>query len=214
MEAENKKSNKGNVVLTVIAILTLLVAIVGATFAYFTATITGNSTDDNVKVTTDTYGINITGLDDGAIELVNQNLPQNEAGQDYTISKSFSVASTSNQERSIKINLEDVANTFCQTVNAQTDADCAESGSVNVSDEIYYTLEKCTSNGTGCTVVEGKEKVATPTSDIIVYTDSIAAKGTNYYRITFGVKNKDVEQNYNQGKSFSTKVSISENVES
>lgn len=48
---------KGNtVLLTVIAIATLLVAIVGATFAYFTASISGNDTASSVIVETASLG--------------------------------------------------------------------------------------------------------------------------------------------------------------
>ena len=44
---------KKNVIfLSVIAVATLLTAVIGTTFAYFTATITGNETSKNVNVTT------------------------------------------------------------------------------------------------------------------------------------------------------------------
>ena len=44
---------KKNVIfLSVIAVATLLTAVIGTTFAYFTATVTGNETSKNVNVTT------------------------------------------------------------------------------------------------------------------------------------------------------------------
>lgn len=48
MEERNNKSN--TMILTVIAIATLLVAVIGATFAYFTATIENNETESRVIV--------------------------------------------------------------------------------------------------------------------------------------------------------------------
>ena len=46
-----KDNNKGSmIILTVIGIATLLVAVIGATFAYFTATVTGNVEEATVQV--------------------------------------------------------------------------------------------------------------------------------------------------------------------
>ena len=49
-----------------------------------------------------------------------------------------------------------------------------------------------------------------PTTDTIVHYDNIAANGTNGYKVVVGLKNKNVAQDYNQGKSFSAKVTVSE----
>ncbi len=49
MEERDNKSN--TMLLTIIAIATLLVAVIGATFAYFTAQITGQETASTIKVT-------------------------------------------------------------------------------------------------------------------------------------------------------------------
>ena len=51
---ETKKGN--TVLLTVIAVATLLVAVVGATFAYFTASVAGNDTASSVVVKTAQIG--------------------------------------------------------------------------------------------------------------------------------------------------------------
>lgn len=50
-----KENNKGSmIILTVIGIATLLVAVIGATFAYFTVQIQGNVTETTVQVTSST----------------------------------------------------------------------------------------------------------------------------------------------------------------
>ena len=62
MMEENNRDNSGRkntILLTVIGVSTLLVALVGATFAYFTAQLSGNPTNDNVNITTDTYGLTV-----------------------------------------------------------------------------------------------------------------------------------------------------------
>ena len=49
-----EKKNSNTVLLTVIGVATLLVALVGATFAYFTATVSQNTANGTVDVTTST----------------------------------------------------------------------------------------------------------------------------------------------------------------
>lgn len=53
-----KENNKGSmIILTIIGIATLLVAVIGATFAYFTAVIQGNPTEPNATVQSKTLGV-------------------------------------------------------------------------------------------------------------------------------------------------------------
>ena len=73
---------KNTVLLTIIAVAVLLVAVVGATFAYFTATSTGSKTQ-TVKVTTDT--INESTFNPGTAITLNANLTNfGKAGEEYT----------------------------------------------------------------------------------------------------------------------------------
>lgn len=57
MEMEERSYRKNNILLVVIGIATLLVAIVSATFAYFTATITRTNETNSVIIKTATIGI-------------------------------------------------------------------------------------------------------------------------------------------------------------
>ncbi len=70
----NKIINK-NIVLTLVVVLTILVALIAGTYAYFTASVTGNTTASSVIVTTaknltlsfaDTDTINLTNVYPGA----------------------------------------------------------------------------------------------------------------------------------------------------
>lgn len=55
-------SEKGNIILlTVIAVATLLVAVVGATFAYFSATMNGNESSATIEVTSGTLSVEYNG---------------------------------------------------------------------------------------------------------------------------------------------------------
>ena len=56
------KENKGNtILLTVIGIATLLIAVVGATFAYFSAVLSGNETDTTIRITSGTLATRFDG---------------------------------------------------------------------------------------------------------------------------------------------------------
>lgn len=53
---DNSKTN--TLLLTVIGVATLLVAVIGATFAYFTAQVSGSETTSTVKMNAGTLSIN------------------------------------------------------------------------------------------------------------------------------------------------------------
>ena len=56
-----KESKRNNILLTVIGIATLLIAVVGATFAYFTAVLSGQESATTVTINAGTLGITFTG---------------------------------------------------------------------------------------------------------------------------------------------------------
>ena len=107
MNDNNKKGN--TVLLTIIAVATLLVAVVGATFAYFTATVTGNDTASSVLVTTAKIGT-ITYENGQELKLENA-LPGSEKSIDFTIKSD--TTSTDGVRYSIK--WVDVTNDFTTT---------------------------------------------------------------------------------------------------
>ena len=68
------KEGKGNrILLTIVAIATLLVAVVGATFAYFTAVLSGQESATTVKVISGSIG---TVIDGGSVITVANIYPQ------------------------------------------------------------------------------------------------------------------------------------------
>lgn len=93
----NENGGKGNtVLLTVIGIATLLVVVVGATFAYFAAVVTGNETASTMKITAAETGtaITLTGVNDPIN--VTGIYPREEAWvvRDLTLTKPADVGST------------------------------------------------------------------------------------------------------------------------
>ncbi len=202
---------KNIIIITICISLAFLFTMFGMTFAYFSATITGNATNNNVSVTTETYGINVTyKTGSSTISLLNQSLKKGETSP--TTSLMFQVTSTSNIARAINIELQGVSNTFCQTVADYNATTCGTNAAQNVASEVSYDLLSCTdSNYSSCTT-----KVSTgafPTANQIIGSGlSIAQKGTNYYKLTVTLKNEEHLQNYNQGKSLSAKVIVSEKI--
>lgn len=75
---------KNTMLLTIIAVATLLVAVVGATFAYFTATSSGNAAS-NVDVTTETVSsIVVDAQDDVTLEVTAAQMAEAVEGTTYT----------------------------------------------------------------------------------------------------------------------------------
>jgi len=116
--------NKNVVFLTVIAIATLLTAVVGTTFAYFTATVTGNTTATATTVSTATIGVTYS---DGDTVTGTNIVPG------WSKTKDISVNNTSGSTLYYTIKWTAVTNNFT------TPAD------------LVYTLTKTSTNGTNVT---------------------------------------------------------------
>lgn len=208
-----KKSNKNEILLITISVAVLLFTIIGATYAYFSATITGNATTNNVSATTETCKMTVSYKDNSnSISLTNIAAPK--GGGNITKDLYFGVTSTCNSQRKININLDVTTNTFCQKVTAQNDKACNDtSGQTDVSKELYYIINSCTDATYKTCTTSVKVATAVPKATGSLITDQIiAANGSNYYKLTIGFENKNVPQDYNQGKSFSGKVVIAENI--
>ena len=113
---------KKNVIfLSVIAVATLLTAVVGTTFAYFTATVSGNQSANNVTVSTDTLAV--TYAQTSSISVANW-VPGKSAAMRFTVANS--------SKNDTKFNLvwnKGVTNTIADAADAK---------------DITYTLYSCT----------------------------------------------------------------------
>lgn len=104
-------NGKGNLVLlTIIAVATLLVAVVGATFAYFGATMNGNESETPIEVTGGTISVEYDGNKSVNISGITANV------NDTILSKSFDVTGvvTGSNNLNYIANLVVTNNTFLE----------------------------------------------------------------------------------------------------
>lgn len=104
------ENRKNTILLTVIAVATLLVAVVGATFAYFTAQGTG-SKQKQIEVTSETIDSMAFYIDkDIDIEATTANFTNNESGPNSNVTDTITAKATFNANNS-------QAAEFCYTVD-------------------------------------------------------------------------------------------------
>lgn len=177
------ENNKGQTIfLSVVGIATLLVAIIGATFAWFSATVTGNDTASSVVVETATIGITYT--DGNEINLQNA-LPG------ATASKTFTVAATrgSTIDQSYTINWDITAFNFANKA------------------DLVYSLTG-TPDGDGTAVNKSETAMPTSTGTSEIGTGTLKPDESHSYNLTVTFKETGSDQNANQGKSFAGKIQV------
>lgn len=95
-------SNKGNMVLlTIIAVATLLVAVVGATFAYFSATMDGSESSTTIEVTSGTLSVEY--ADNAKIGFTNPGVGELAAAKEFTTTGVVTGSSNLNYEASLVV---------------------------------------------------------------------------------------------------------------
>ena len=180
MENNNKRQT---IFLSVVGIATLLVAIIGATFAWFSAQVTGNDTASSVIVQTATLGINYTNGNE--IKLLNA-IPGANQQKTFTISAD----ENANTNQSYKIKWDIV------------DFDFADKS------DLVYTLTG-TGNDAGGTLVNVASKTEVPTSSAAIDgTGILAPTETHTYTLYVEFKETGSDQNSNQGKKFAGKIQV------
>ena len=221
---------KKNVVfLTVLAIATLLTAVVGTTFAYFTATVTNKTTPTQTTVTT-ANAISVEYDDGAAVSLLNA-VPGASATKTFTVTNEGTEAVTYN------ISMKDITNQFvtnhgCVGATGADQSACeSASGTWTEYNDFVYSLTK---NGTqvfaskvvntriypreitdsrAYSKTNGKAQIGTgaesfvkamPTAEgTIIDNTELAAGATDEYVLTIYFIETDVNQNENaNGKTF------------
>lgn len=181
--------NKGQTIfLSVIGIATLLVAIVGATFAWFSATVEGN--DEASSITVQAAKIASVIFDDGNTVTMENALPGWSDSKTFTISRP--AGATANQGFSATL-------TYTNTAGA--------AGS-NIQD-MYYTLTRQLGSGEVTTIstdVQLNSTSATVPLNSGTFTSSSQEIYT--YVITFEFKETGLDQNSQQGASFAGLIQV------
>lgn len=148
---------KNTILLTVIAIATLLVAVVGATFAYFTATVTNEGTDKTQTVVK-TATLGITYKQGTKVDLGADVLPGK------TVTNTFDLENTGDYDTDVDISWDTLTNTF-------------------TSDNLVYTLTSTQGDGitTEIKVPTTAGKITTvtvPKRTSVTYTLTVTLKDT------------------------------------
>ena len=181
-----EKNPRGNtVLLTVIAVATLLVAVIGATFAYFTVSITGNDSATSVIVKTATLGIVYTSGDVLSLENLMPGDPRLA-----TETKEFIVRNDSTVDMEYSVMWSNVTNTFA------------------AGHDLSYSVVGTVTAGTGTT---GSVPAGTsvPSGDgAMMSSITILAGAEHTYVLTLAFPNTSSSQDAQQGKTFMGKISI------
>ena len=194
---------KKNVIfLSVIAVATLLTAVVGTTFAYFTATVTGNETSKNVNVTTANMSVVYTQGDKVSIAnlVPGQEIP----------AMTFKVKNSGQSAVDYKLAWQDVNKSW--TVES-----LAANGKGGVDTDIQYTISACDETYTTCnTVIHTATVLPNADGDITTAdTLTLAAGATAYYKVqVVFTDNKTAAQDALQGQTFGGTVVVSAAVQS
>ena len=196
-EMNEEKNSRGSIVLlTVIAIATLLVAIVGATFAYFTVTISGNDTATSILVKTATLGITYT---DGQA-IVAENIVPGQA----IPTRTFTIRNTSTIAMTYHVDWIEVINDRVDNSGAQ----------VPFQDLVFTVVGTITEQRTNLSDPAGTpQSITTPTnvpttSGRMLSNMTIAPGETHSFTLTLTFPELGVPQDYDQGKVFSARIQV------
>lgn len=180
-------SGKGNMVLlTVIAIATLLVAVVGATFAYFSATMNGSESSTTIEVTSGTLSTEYNG--DSKINAAYINPGDVIATKEFTTIGVVTGSTNLNYEATLVV----TNNTYAEG-------------------ELVYTITSYNESNNGSTIASTSQPVAIPTgiSTISlgtgVFAGPIPAGSTHKYTVTVS---RAVQADDNVDKTFSGHLSV------
>ena len=186
------ENGKGQTIfLSVIGVVTLLVAIVGATFAWFSVEITGNNSAESVYVETMKLG-SVTYTDSNAITLTNVK-PITAAQVTNANKKTFTVAQTAN----------DATETLTYTVRLEV----IEGQLATVDDGHFVHTLSATKTGSGTTATVAKTEVPNVSTDL--GTGTLVGFDSHTYTYTIYLEEANEPQNEAQGAKFSGKIQVS-----
>ena len=174
-----------SIFLSIIGIATLLVAIIGATFAWFSITITGNENPSDIVINSGTLG-QVSFVDGTNIEIKNL-MPGSFTNKTFTVSQTDPSA-TGKISYNIVLNVK--SNTLSPNAQGQFVHSLTSSGNTNGG-----TLANFTST-------------EVPTQSMIIGSGVIEGYEVHTYQYTIGLNNINENQNAAQGKEFSGYLSV------
>ena len=168
---------KNKIYLIISLVVLTLILVIGGTYAWFSSRIEGNgaqiviTTDELKLIYTDSLAINNESIEPG-----------------WSITKTFTVENTTNEEKYYKIVWKDLVNTF-----------------VNTND---LTITITSTNGGGNLEKTPIQSSSTPGNYDIIPGVTIAGKTVQEYTVTFEYANTDEDQSADMGKTFSGSIEI------
>ena len=225
-----EKGNGNTVLLTVIGVATLLVALVGATFAYFTAAVSNNQAQ-SISVTTATP----VGLVYVGTELVLDNAIPGQSAEEKTFTvtnpgASSDMPSTTAQEYDLDIIIDSNGFTYTTTEAAiaagksttpqlvvtvtaasTTAGDNAKSNTpvLKIDDDDTDGVVTVTDNTYVADFTDGTTKAKATSSFGLVASQRIEIGEVQTYTINLDFEELDIAQDNNQTKSFNAHIEIS-----
>ena len=202
------EGKNNTVMLTIIGIATLLIAVVGATFAYFSATLSGTESEKEYTVRSATVGTQFNGGDQIAAAGI---YPKAEAWG----TKTFSIKTTATKGVSTKYKITLVIDDNDTTADA-TISDGTGHIKRFQENALSYTLtaieEHAATEGIMPTAPE--TQIADPSKDIVFGEATIygndAQEVTQTYTLSMFFKDTNQDQNANQGAQFKGHIAITE----
>ena len=200
---EERKSGN-TVLLTVIGIATLLVAIVGATFAFFTANIT-NPVGSSIVIETATLEIKFT--DGDKFDFMSAH-PGNIDGLGHeAVSKTFTIENTTNYDANYNL-VWNMINHDVRQVNDefQYKLDCSVTAGTGTA-PTGFDFKYPESTGVDLTAIDGTDSYTA--NDLSIQNKiTIKANSTHTCVMTFRFKELNSAQKYNQGRHFYGQLKI------
>ncbi len=174
-----------SIFLSIIGIATLLVAIVGATFAWFSITVTGNDNPADIVITSSNLGqVSFT---DGTVIDLGKVMPGTFTTKTFTVSQTDPSA-TGRISYNIMLNVR--ANTLTPNAAGQFVHSLKSDGNTN--------------GGTLATL----DSTPVPEKSVVIGSGVIEGYEVHKYQYTIGLNNIDADQNAAQGKQFSGYLSV------
>ncbi len=205
---DRERGDGNTILLTVIGVATLLVALVGATFAYFSAQITNESTQSMNISTAAPVGLRYIGKD---LSILNA-IPSATDDSDFTITNPTESAYAQEYDLVLKID----TNEFTTALGNGNTADQTEA----LKDQLALTIN----NGTTEPTVAGgaTSTMKNLTQNTFNLTDGTSATKTytlvekqriepgevHTYTVNLNFKELDIPQNANQGKNFQAHIEL------
>lgn len=206
---EERKGNGNTVLLTVIGVATLLVALVGATFAYFSASIKNDAQESVIITTSAPVGLEYLGE---TLSLPNA-IPGDKKDGTFTVEN----PADSSFSQTYDLNLLVDVNEFVKDYKANNGRAEDAGDAALLAEQLVITLTGA-SNGTNTPSVLNSGKFnltdsTTPLSEAerkIVDDQRIDPGEKHTYSITVDFKELNIPQDANQGKSFQAHIEIAE----